>query len=115
MVSLNSEVHSRKESRLMQKANRTKTAAGTAGSQLDKELAFLFGRSVLAHSKRMSLEDVADEAELVAEAAAQLRQHGEPEQQRRIVRSMAEDAAAALCKWIREPGCMSAVIARGMN
>ena len=43
MVSLNSEVHPRKESSLMQKANRTKTAAGTAGSQLDKELAFLFG------------------------------------------------------------------------
>ena len=100
----------------MQKANRTKTAAGTAGSQLDKELAFLFGRSVLAHSKRMSLEDVANEAELVAEAARQLRQQeGQPEQQRRIIMAMAEDAAAALCRWIREPGAMSQVIARGLN
>ena len=99
----------------MLKNNRTKSNAGQ-GSQLDRELAFLFGRSILTHSKRMTLEDVADEAELVAEAARQLReQQGQPDQQRRIVRAMAEDTAAALCKWIREPGCMSAVVARGMN
>ena len=99
----------------MQKANRSKTAENN-GSQLDRELAFLFGRSVLAYSKQMSVEDVAHEAELVAEAARQLRQQeGQPEQQRRIVQAMAEDTAAALCKWIREPGCMVSVIARGMN
>ena len=99
----------------MQKANRNKSAENQRG-QLEKELAFLFGRSVLAHSKRMSLEDVANEAELVAEGARQLRmQQGQPEQQRRIIMAMAEDAAAALCRWIREPGAMSQVIARGMN
>ena len=101
---------------MMQKSKRSKAAAGNSGSQLDMELAFLFGRSVLAYSKQMSLEDVANEAELVAEAARQLRQQqGQPEQQRRIVQAMAEDAAAALCRWIREPSAMAQVISRSMN
>lgn len=100
----------------MLKTNQTKTSTVTAGSQLDKELAFLFGRSVLAQSKRMALDDVANKAELVAEAARQLRQQeGQPDRQRRIVQAMGEDAAAALCRWIREPGCMAQVIARNMN
>ena len=99
----------------MLKTNRSKSNAGQ-GSQLDRELAFLFGRDVLANSKRMSLEDLTNEAELVAEAARQLRQQqGKPEQQRRIVQNMAEDTAAALCKWLREPNCMAPVISRGMN
>lgn len=100
----------------MLKTNHRKSNADSKGGRLDRELAFLFGRDVLAYSKQMSLEETANEAELVAEAARQLREHqGKPEDQRRIVQAMAEDTAAALCKWIREPGCMSAVIARSVN
>lgn len=100
----------------MLKNSRKQSIAGSKTSQLDKELASLFGRSILVHSKRMSLEDVANEAEMVAEATRQLRQQeGQPEQQRRIVQAMAADAAAALCRWIREPSAMAKVIARSMN
>lgn len=79
--------------------------------QLDDGLAFVFGKSVIASSKRMSLEQMADEAELVAEGARQLRMYqGQPEQQRQIVQAMAEGTAAALCKWIREPEAASKVL-----
>jgi hypothetical protein len=79
--------------------------------QLDDGLAFVFGKSVIDSSKRMSLEQMADEAEQVAEGARQLRMYqGQPEQQRRIVQAMDEEAAAALCKWIREPGAASKVL-----
>ena len=79
--------------------------------QLDDGLAFVFGKSVIANSKRMSLNQMADEAEQVAEGARQMRLYqGQPEQQRRIVQSMDEEAAAALCKWIREPEAASKVL-----
>jgi hypothetical protein len=79
--------------------------------QLDDGLAFVFGTSLIDSSKRMSLEQMADEAEQVAEGARQMRLHqGHPEQQRRIVQGMDEEAAAALCKWIREPEAASKVL-----
>jgi hypothetical protein len=79
--------------------------------QLDDGLAFVFGKSVIDSSKRMSLEQMADEAEQVAEGARQMRLYqGQPEQQRRIVQCMDEEAAAALCKWIREPEAASKVL-----
>lgn len=74
------------------------------GSRLLRELAFLFGRQVVAESERISIDAMAAEAELVAEGARQLIQHkGQPEAQRRIVQGMDDDTALALCKWIREP------------
>ena len=73
-------------------------------SRLDTELVNLFGRQVVAQSKRLRLEDVAEEAELVAEGARQLiRATGKPERQRAIVGAMAEETALALCPWVREP------------
>lgn len=78
--------------------------AGNRESQLDQGLAFLFGADVLAASKLMSLEQMAEEAEQVAEGARQLRlHHGQPEQQRRIVQAMAWESATALCRWICDP------------
>ena len=77
------------------------------GSRLDREVAFLFGRELVEQSRRVSIEAMAVEADLVAEGARQLRQQmGHPERQRAIIRAMDADTALALCKWIREPGCM---------
>lgn len=73
-------------------------------SQLDKELAFLFGQQIVGMSQQMTPADLIAEAELVAEGARQLRQHtGQPAVQRQIVRGMTDETAAALCKWIKEP------------
>lgn len=78
---------------------------------LDAELAVLFGRQVVAQSKQVRLEDMAIEAELVAEGARQLREAGgQPVRQRAIVQAMDEDTALALCKWIREPDSVSQIL-----
>ena len=59
---------------------------GDSVSRLDTELVNLFGRQVVAQSKKLRLEDVAEEAELVAESARQLIEAtGKPERQRAIV------------------------------
>lgn len=84
------------------------TKVSTKTGQLDRELVCLFGRQIVEQSKRISLEAVAQEAELVAEGARQLReQQGQPAHQRAIVQAMAEDTALALCRWIREPESMA--------
>lgn len=81
------------------------------GSRLDREVAFLFGPELVEQSKRVSIEAMAVEADLVAEGARQIRQQmGHPERQRAIIRAMDLDTALALCKWIREPGCMAGVV-----
>ena len=80
-------------------------------SRLDKELAFLFGAEVVTDSHKLSLEDMAIEAELVAEGVRQLIEHKEqPEAQRMIIECMDELTAMALCKWIREPQTMSQIV-----
>lgn len=79
-------------------------------SRLDAELVNLFGKQVVEQSQKMRLDDLAQEAELVAEAARQLREaSGNTQQQRAIVRAMSEDAALALCRWIKEPGLFADV------
>jgi len=79
-------------------------------SRLDKELACLFGRQVVADCKKLKLEEVALEAELVAEGARQLIEAGgNPKQQQAIVRAMDEETALALCRWIREPNFLSCI------
>ena len=78
-----------------------------AESRLDKELAFLFGRQVVAQIMQLSPEDIA----LEAEGARQLIEHkGQPEAQRMIIECMDEVTAMALCKWIREPQAMSHIV-----
>lgn len=73
-------------------------------TRLDKELTALFGKQLVTQSKQLSLDDMALEADLVAEGARQLiEQIGKPEAQRQIVNCMDTDTALALCKWIREP------------
>ena len=77
-------------------------------SRLDKELVGLFGKDVVAKSKQVSIDDMAIEAELVAEGARQLiEQKGKPAAQRSIVSCMDSDTAIALCKWIQEPQAIS--------
>jgi hypothetical protein len=86
------------------------------GSRLDSEVVSLFGRALVEQSKQIRIEQMAIEAELVAEGARQLRQEaGHPDRQRSIIRAMDMDTALALCKWIREPGQMAQVIAWGIN
>ena len=88
----------------------TQPESNAKGSRLDREVAFLFGPQVVEQSKRVSIEAMLVEAELVAEGARQLRQQmGHPERQRAIIGAMDEDTALALCKWIREPGCMPGI------
>lgn len=82
-------------------------------NNLDSEAVSLFGRQIVEQAKRVSINQMAIEAELVAEGARQLRQQaGNPEQQRATIRAMDEETALALCRWIIEPGCMAAFIAR---
>jgi hypothetical protein len=86
------------------------------GSSLDSEAVSLFGRQIVEQAKRVSINQMAIEAELVAEGARQLRQQsGNPEQQRAIIRAMDDETALALCRWIIEPRCMAAFIARGSH
>lgn len=83
------------------------------GSRLDSEAICLFGRQIVEQSKRVSLDALAIEAEQVAEGARQLRQQaGNPDRQRAIIRAMDDETALALCRWILEPQCMAAFIAR---
>ena len=82
-----------------------------AESRLDKELAFLFGKRVVAQSMQLNAEDMALEAEPVAEGARQLLEHqGHPEAQRMIIGCMDELTTMALCKWIRVPLSMSHIV-----
>ena len=85
---------------------------GKANS-LDSEALSLFGQRIFEQAKRVSINQMAVEAELVAEGARQLSQQiGSPEQQRAIIRAMDDETALALCRWIIEPGCMAVFIAR---
>ena len=72
-------------------------------SRLEHELAFLFGKQVVEQSKKVSIEQMYVEADLVAESARQLLERiGQPVAQRRIIEGMDDDTAMALCKWIGE-------------
>ncbi len=85
-------------------------------SSLTQEAICLFGRQTVEQAKRMRPDEVAVEAELVAEGARQLRQQvGHPDKQRAIIRAMDEETAAALCRWIIEPHCMAGFIAKGLH
>lgn len=82
----------------------SKSHKRTKSGQLDRELACLFGKRIVTMSQNLTPADLMAEAELVAEGARQLKEcNSQPEAQRRIVSNMAEETAAALCKWIREP------------
>jgi hypothetical protein len=84
------------------------------GSRLNSEVVSLFGRALVEQSKQIRIEQMAIEAELVAEGAKQLReQSGHPDRQRSIIRAMDLETALALCKWIREPGQMAQFIEFG--
>lgn len=72
-------------------------------SRLEHELAFLFGKQRLKQSRKINIEQMYIEADLVAEGARQLLEHtGQPAAQRRIIEGMDDDTAMALCKWISE-------------
>lgn len=85
-------------------------------SRLTQEAICLFGRQTVEQAKRVSLNEMVIEAELVAEGARQLRQQaGHPEKQRAIIRAMDDETALALCRWILEPQCMAGFIAKGLQ
>jgi len=96
--------------------SRISTGQQSKGSRLDSEAICLFGRQIVEQCKRVSIEAMAVEAELVAEGARQLRQQaGNPDRQRAIIKAMDDETALALCRWIIEPQCMAGFIARGMQ
>ena len=96
--------------------SRISTSRKSKGSRLDSEAICLFGRQVVKQAKRVSLNQMAIEAELVAEGARQLRQtSGQPDRQRAIIGAMDDETVLALCRWIIEPQCMAGFIARGMQ
>ena len=96
--------------------SRISTSRKSKGSRLDSEAICLFGRQVVEQAKRVSLNQMAIEAELVAEGARQLRQaSGQPDRQRAIIGAMDDETVLALCRWIIEPQCMAGFIARGMQ
>lgn len=85
-------------------------------SRLEMEAVSLFGKQFVQLAKMLSMEELAIEAEQVAEGARQLReQSGKPDRQRAIIRCMDQETALALCKWICEPACMDAYIAKAAH
>ena len=96
--------------------NRLEPQGSSKGISLDSEAVSLFGRQIYEQAKRVSIEGMAIEAELVAEGARQLKQaKGQPDRQRAIVGAMDDETALALCRWIIEPQCMARFIARGVH
>ena len=89
-------------------------SARQQGSRLTQEAICLFGKQTVEQAKKVGLNEMAIEAELVAEGARQLRQQaGHPDRQRAIIEAMDEETAVALCRWILEPQCMAEFIAKG--
>lgn len=87
-----------------------------SGSSLYSEAVSLFGRQIVEMAEAVDINQLAIEADLVAEGARQLReQAGHPERQRAIITAMDDETAMALCRWIIDPGCMAAFIARGRH
>jgi hypothetical protein len=69
---------------------------------LRSELSALFGTSTLHQAERIEPDQV--DALAVKEAAgALLRLKGQPEEQAALVRTMAPETAAALCRWMADP------------
>lgn len=99
MVCQLSKLHLKKESSLIA----SKAITEKQESRLENELSFLFGKQVVEQSKKINIEQMYAETDLVAEGARQLLEHTEqPEVQRWIIDGMDNDTAMALCKWIRK-------------
>jgi len=96
--------------------SRLKQREANKQSSLHSEVVALFGRQIVEQAKSVNINQMAIEAELVAEAAKQLRQQaGSPESQRAIIAAMDNETALALCRWIIEPQCMAGFIARATH
>lgn len=92
-----------------------RTQAAPEGDHLDQAVFFLFGRQLVELSKKVNADDLVVEAELVAEAARQLREESDADRQRAIIGAMDTETALALCRWIIDPGCMAQFIAKGVH
>lgn len=80
-------------------------------TKIHSELVSLFGEQVLTAAHNLPISSVEQQAEKVAEYAALLsKAAGQPEKQRSIIRGMTKPAAAALCKWLKEPDLILKVI-----
>jgi len=70
-------------------------------SRLVRELASLFGAEVLEQSHKMSIVDMDAQADLMDECISRLQaQAGKPAELRRVIKSLSDVKAAALCKWL---------------
>lgn len=70
---------------------------------LRTDLEVLFGKATLSQAQRLRPEDV-DALEVEKASGALLHLRGQPEGQMALVQSMNPDTAAALCRWLQEPG-----------
>ena len=96
--------------------SRLKQREANNQSSLHSEVVALFGRQIVERAKSVNINQMVIEAELVAEAAKQLRQQaGSPESQKAIIAAMDTETALALCRWIIDPQCMAGFIVRAAN
>lgn len=70
---------------------------------LRTELEALFGKTILTEAERLRPEDV-DALEVEKASGALLHLRGKPMEQINLVRAMRPETAAALCRWLQEPG-----------
>ena len=97
-------------------SSRLKQREANNQRSLHSEVVALFGRQIVEQAKNVNINQMVIEAELVAEAAKQLRQQaGSPESQKAIIAAMDTETALALCRWIIEPQCMAGFITSTTN
>ena len=70
--------------------------------KLEQELKHLFGEQVAENSKTINMTQIINEIESIPNSVAMLtRCQGQPQAQKVIIKEMNEQAAKALCQWIR--------------
>ena len=73
-------------------------------TEIDSELAALFGRWTFASAQVKRLDELNIDPERIKEAAARvIAERGQLERQRAIVDALDDDMAVALCIWLRNP------------
>ncbi len=70
-------------------------------SRLVKELASLFDEATLKRSHELDVGEMFLQAEKIDESVSRLQaQAGKPVEQRKVINSLSDVTAAALCKWL---------------
>ena len=79
----------------------TESTGSKRKSRLVRELASLFDEATLKRSHEMDIGEMFMQAESIDESVSRLQaQAGKPVEQRKVVQSLSNEVAAALCKWL---------------